>query len=89
MRRDEIFYAPCIRANSEFLEAPSRKTAKMKITTIGIDLAKEVFQTYVVDGRGKAARRKHLKRKDMAKYFANFEPCLIVLEAEPIGSTVG
>ena len=43
----------------------------MKITTIGIDLAKEVFQIHGVDERGKAVLRKQLKRSEMAKYFAN------------------
>ncbi|MDO8812359.1 MAG: hypothetical protein Q7J38_10085 [Gallionella sp.] len=45
----------------------------MKITTIGADLAKEVFQIHAADGRGKAARRNYLKQKDMTKYFANFD----------------
>ena len=53
----------------------------MKITTIGIDLAKEVFQIHGVDERGKVQVRKMLKRKDMAKYFANLEPCLVGMEA--------
>jgi len=48
----------------------------MKITTIGIDLAKEVFQIHGVDERGKVLVHKQLKRKEMAKYFANLEPCL-------------
>lgn len=53
----------------------------MKITTIGIDLAKTVFQIHGVDGRGKVAVRKQLKRAEMATYFANLEPCLIGMEA--------
>ena len=53
----------------------------MKITTIGIDLAKEVFQIHGVDERGKTILRKQLKRNDMVKYFANLEPCLIGMEA--------
>jgi len=53
----------------------------MKITTIGIDQAKEVFQVHGVEVRGKAVLRKQLKRKDMAKFFANLEPCLIGMEA--------
>lgn len=53
----------------------------MKITTIGIDLAKEVFQIHGEDVRGKVVVRKQLKRKDMAQYFANLEPCLIGMEA--------
>lgn len=53
----------------------------MKITTIGIDLAKEVFQIHGVDERGKAVLRKQLRRAAMAKFFANLEPCLIGMEA--------
>jgi len=53
----------------------------MKITTIGIDLAKNVFQVHGVDERGKVAVRKQLKRAEMAKYFAKLEPCLIGMEA--------
>jgi transposase len=53
----------------------------MKITTIGIDLAKEVFQIHGVDEHGKAVLRKQLRRVEMAKYFANREPCLIGMEA--------
>ena len=53
----------------------------MKITTIGIDLAKEVFQVHGVDKRGKPVLRKQLKRSEMAKFFANMEPCLIGMEA--------
>lgn len=53
----------------------------MKITTIGIDLAKEVFQIHGVDMHGKTVLRKQLRRSEMAKYFANLEPCLIGMEA--------
>ena len=53
----------------------------MKITTIGIDLAKEIFQIHAVDEHGKAVLRKQLRRSEMAKFFANLEPCLIGMEA--------
>jgi transposase len=53
----------------------------MKITTIGIDLAKSLFQVHGVDERGKAVLRKQLKRKDVLSFFANLEPCLIGMEA--------
>lgn len=53
----------------------------MKITTVGIDLAKSVFQVHGVDERGKAVLRKQLKRKDVLSFFANLEPCLIGMEA--------
>ena len=53
----------------------------MKITTIGVDLAKEVFQIHGVDEHGKIVLRKQLRRGKMAKFFANLEPCLIGMEA--------
>ncbi len=53
----------------------------MKITTIGIDLAKEVFQIHGVDAHGKAVLKKQLRRAEMATFFANLEPCLIGMEA--------
>ena len=43
----------------------------MKITTIGIDLAKAVFQVHGVDEGGKAVLRKQVKRKDVLSFFAN------------------
>ena len=53
----------------------------MKITTIGIDLAKAVFQIHCVNKHGKVAVRKQLKRAEMSSYFANLEPCLVGMEA--------
>ena len=53
----------------------------MKITTIGIDLAKEIFQIHGVDTHDKVLLRKPLRRSEMAKFFANLSPCLIGIEA--------
>jgi len=53
----------------------------MKITTIGIDLAKSVFQVHGVDERGKAVVKKALKRAQMVPFFVNLPPCLIGMEA--------
>jgi transposase len=53
----------------------------MKIITIGIDLAKEVFQIHGVDEHGKAVLRKQLKRHEITKFFANNSPTLIGMEA--------
>jgi transposase len=53
----------------------------MKITTIGIDLAKSVFQVHGVDARGKAVLRKQLKRKEVRPFFAQLPPCLVGMEA--------
>jgi len=51
------------------------------ITTIGLDLAKNVFQVHGVDERGFAVLRKQLKRDQVAPFFARLEPCLIGIEA--------
>lgn len=53
----------------------------MEITTIGLDLAKNVFQVHGVDERGKAVLRKQLKRDQLAPFFANLPPCLVGVEA--------
>ena len=53
----------------------------MKVTRVGIDLAKDVFQVHGVDGVGKAVVRRRLRRSEMAKYFKQLLPCLIGLEA--------
>ena len=53
----------------------------MKITTVGIDLAKNVFQVHGVDERGKAVLRKQLRRAQVAVFFANLPPCVIGMEA--------
>jgi len=53
----------------------------MKITTVGIDLAKSVFQVHGVDARGKAVLRKQLRRSELLGFFANLPSCLIGMEA--------
>lgn len=53
----------------------------MKITTIGIDLAKNVFQIHGADARGKTVLRRQLKRAQMLAFFARLEPCKVAMEA--------
>ena len=53
----------------------------MNRTTIGLDLAKDVFQVHGTDAEGRVVVRKRLRRRDVASFFANPEPCLIGLEA--------
>lgn len=52
-----------------------------QITTIGLDLAKAVFQVHGTDERGQCVVRKQLKRAQVATYFAQLPPCLIGMEA--------
>ena len=50
-------------------------------TTIGLDLAKEVFQIHGVDADQKVAVKRQLKRKDLLAFFAKLPPCLVGMEA--------
>ncbi len=53
----------------------------MNAKTIGVDLAKSVFQVHGVDAKGKVVLKKAVKRAQMAAFFANTPPCLIGMEA--------
>ncbi len=53
----------------------------MKITTIGLDLAKNVFQVHGIDAKGKVVVRRRLRRAKVREFFAGLEPRLIGLEA--------
>ena len=52
-----------------------------KIITIGLDLAKQVFQVHGVDGEGKAVLRKALRRNAVLDFFAKLAPCTVGMEA--------
>ncbi|MGF6782362.1 transposase [Paraburkholderia sp. GAS334] len=53
----------------------------MKATTIGFDLAKNVFQVHGVSGHGKIVLKKQVKREQMTMFFANLAPALVGMEA--------
>jgi transposase len=53
----------------------------MTITTIGLDLAKSVFQAHGVDEHGAPVLVKRLHRKQMLPFFSKLSPCLIGVEA--------
>jgi transposase len=53
----------------------------MQISTIGIDLAKTVFQIHAVDADGETVICKRLRRAEVLSFFAGLEPCLIGIEA--------
>jgi transposase len=53
----------------------------MKTITIGIDLAKSVFQVHGVDAAGLITVRKKLRRAEVLTFFASLEPCLVGMEA--------
>ena len=51
------------------------------VTTVGLDLAKHVFQIHAVDADGKIVFAKSLRRKDVLSFFGSLPPCVIGLEA--------
>lgn len=53
----------------------------MQVTTIGLDIAKLVFQVHGVDEAGKVAVRTRLSRAQMRRYFEELPPCLVGIEA--------
>ncbi len=53
----------------------------MNISTIGLDLAKNVFQVHGIDNTGKVTVRRSLRRRQMMPFFGKLEPCLIGIEA--------
>mgnify|MGYP000409805780 CR=1 FL=1 len=52
-----------------------------EITTVGLDLAKNVFQVHAVNEAGTVVLRKRLSRSQMPRFFAKLSPCLIGMEA--------
>jgi transposase len=53
----------------------------MQITTIGLDIAKNVFQVHGIDSNEKVVVRKQLRRSQVMRFFQELSPCLIGLEA--------
>jgi transposase len=51
------------------------------VTTVGLDLAKHVFQVHCVDASGGVILAKALRRKDLLIFFAHLPKCLVGLEA--------
>ena len=53
----------------------------MQVTTIGLDLAKNVFQIHGIDRDEKVVVRKQLRRGQVLRFFQDLSPCLVGLEA--------
>ena len=51
------------------------------ITTIGLDIAKSVFQVHGVDATGQVVIRRQLKRRYVLAFFQKLSPCLVGIEA--------
>jgi hypothetical protein len=51
------------------------------VTTVGLDLAKHVFQVHGVDASGRVVVAKAIRRNKPLEFFASLAPCLVELEA--------
>src|SRR3984957_6990310 len=64
------------------VEAPTiEERAMQTITTIGLDIAKSVFQVHGVDAGGQVIVRRQLKRSYVLTFFQKLSPCLVGIEA--------
>lgn len=58
-----------------------KHTASTAIATIGIDLAKNVFQLHGVDASGKVVLRRSVKRREFLAFMAKLPACIVGIEA--------
>jgi transposase len=64
------------------------------VTTVGLDIAKSVFQVHGVDAEGNVLIRRQLKRRYVLTFFEKLPPCLVIVPpgrtavvvAEPFGT---
>ena len=52
-----------------------------EISTVGLDIAKSVFQVHAISYAGEVVVRRQLKRRQVLQFFAGLRPCLIGMEA--------
>jgi len=53
----------------------------VEVITIGLDIAKSVFQVHGVDGTGSVVVRRRLRRGEVLKFFGGLAPCVVGMEA--------
>ena len=53
----------------------------MQVTTVGLDIAKNLFQVHGADAQGRPVLERKLARGKVLEFFANLPPCLVGLEA--------
>src|SRR4051812_9072283 len=58
-----------------------KEPSAMQVTTIGLDLAKRVFQVHGVNAAGAVVFRRKLQRSEMVSFFAGLPRCLVGIEA--------
>jgi len=53
----------------------------MNATTVGLDIAKTVFEVHGIDARGQMTLQRRVRRGQLVSFFANLPPCLVGIEA--------
>jgi transposase len=59
------------------------------ITTIGLDIAKSVFQVHGIDAAGQVVIRRQLKRRYVLAFFQKLPPCLVGTKRAPLARAPG
>jgi transposase len=59
----------------------SEEPTMQAVTTIGLDIAKSVFQVHGIDAEGNVVVRRQLKRRYVLSFFERLQPCLVGIEA--------
>src|SRR3990170_5378395 len=59
----------------------SEEPIMQAVTTIGLDIAKSVFQVHGIDAEGNVLIRRQLKRRYVLAFFEKLQPCLVGIEA--------
>lgn len=57
------------------------RAMQQDVMTVGVDLAKNVFQIHAVGSDGKVVIRRQLRRVEMLEFFSGLPPCLVGMEA--------
>jgi len=68
--------APGVAAPQWCCHAHEHGATTMEIMTVGIDLAKNVFQVHAINGTGEVLPRRALRRAQVLPFFRKFAPCL-------------
>src|SRR3954467_5387899 len=59
----------------------TRETSEMQVTTVGLDLAKNLFQVHGADARRRPVLKRRPARGKVLEFFATLPACLVGLEA--------
>jgi transposase len=70
-----------LRAKVKAFEPSPREASVGQVTTIGLDIAKYVFQAHGADAAGHTLFRKRLMRRKLLEFFAAQAPCVVAMEA--------